>query len=34
MIKENIQNQLQEDKIYDQISMKEFADSFTGIKEK
>ena len=34
IIKEYIQNQLQEDKIYDQISMKEFVDPFTGIKEK
>ncbi len=34
VIKEYIQNQLQEDKIYDQISMKEFVDPFTGIKEK
>ena len=33
IIKEYIQNQLQEDKIYDQISMKEFVDPFTGKKE-
>ena len=30
IIREYIQNQLQEDKLYDQISMKEFVDSFTG----
>ncbi len=30
-IKEYIQNQLQEDKIYDQISLKEFVDPFTGV---
>ena len=30
VIKEYIQNQLQEDKLYDQISMKEFIDPFTG----
>ena len=34
IIKEYIQNQLQEDKLYDQISMKEFVDPFTGSKEK
>jgi putative transposase len=33
VIKEYIQHQLQEDKIYDQISMKEFVDPFTGNKE-
>ena len=33
IIKEYIQNQLQEDKIYDQISMKEFIDPFMGSKE-
>ena len=33
IIKEYIQNQLQEDKLYDQISMKEFIDPFTGSKE-
>ena len=33
IIKEYIQNQLQEDKLYDQISMKEFVDPFTGSKE-
>ena len=33
IIREYIQNQLQEDKLYDQISMKEFVDPFTGIKE-
>lgn len=32
VIREYIQNQLQEDKIYDQISMKEFVDPFTGNK--
>ena len=30
VIKEYIQNQLQEDKLYDQMSMKEFIDPFTG----
>lgn len=30
VIKEYIQNQLMEDKIYDQMSMKEFIDPFTG----
>lgn len=30
MIKEYIQNQLQEDKIYDQMSLKEFIGPFTG----
>ena len=34
IIKEYIQKQLQEDKLYDQISMKEFVDPFTGSKEK
>ena len=34
VIKEYIQNQLQEDKLYDQISMKEFIDPFTGSKLK
>ena len=34
IIREYIQNQLQEDKLYDQISMKEFVDPFTGSKEK
>ena len=29
-IKEYIQNQLQEDRLYDQMSMKEFIDPFTG----
>ena len=29
-ISENIQNQLQEDKLSDQMSMREFIDSFTG----
>ena len=29
-IREYIQNQLQEDKLYDQMSMKEFIDPFTG----
>ena len=33
IIREYIQNQLQEDKLYDQISMKEFVDPFTGSKE-
>ena len=33
IIREYIQNQLQEDKLYDQISMKEFIDPFTGSKE-
>ena len=28
--KEYIQNQLQEDKLYDQMSMREFIDPFTG----
>lgn len=32
VIREYIQNQLQEDKIYAQISMKEFVDPFTGNK--
>lgn len=32
VIRDYIQNQLQEDKIYDQISMKEFIDPFTGNK--
>lgn len=32
VIREYIQNQLQEDKIYDQISMKKFVDPFTGNK--
>ena len=32
VIREYIQNKLQEDKIYDQISMKEFVDPFTGNK--
>ena len=30
VIKEYIQNQLQEDKLYDQMSLKEFIDPFTG----
>ena len=30
VIKEYIQNQLQEDKLYDQMSMREFIDPFTG----
>ena len=30
VIREYIQNQLQEDKLYDQMSMKEFIDPFTG----
>ena len=30
VIRENIQTQLQEDKLYDQMSMKEFIDPFTG----
>lgn len=30
VIKEYIENQLQEDKLYDQMSMKEFIDPFTG----
>ena len=30
MIREYIQNQLQEDKLYDQMSLKEFIDPFTG----
>ena len=30
VIKEYIQNQLQEDKLYDQMSLKEFIDLFTG----
>ena len=30
VIREQIQNQLQEDKLYDQMSMKEFIDPFTG----
>lgn len=30
VIRENIQTQLQEDKLYDQMSMKEFKDPFTG----
>ena len=30
VIKEYIQNQLQEDKLYDQMSMNEFIDPFTG----
>ena len=30
IIKEYIENQLQEDKLYDQISIKEFVDPFTG----
>ena len=30
VIKEYIQNQLQEDKLYDQISLKEYIDPFTG----
>lgn len=30
IIRENIQTQLQEDKLYDQMSMKEFKDPFTG----
>ena len=30
VIKEYIQTQLQEDKLYDQMSMKEFIDLFTG----
>ena len=34
IIREYIQNQLQEDKLYDQISLKEFVDPFTGNKEK
>ena len=34
IIREYIQNQLQEDKLYDQISMKEFIDPFTGSKLK
>ena len=29
-IKEYIRNQLEEDKLYDQMSMKEFIDPFTG----
>ena len=29
-IREYIQNQLQEDKLYDQMSLKEFIDPFTG----
>ena len=33
IIREYIHNQLQEDKLYDQISMKEFVDPFTGSKE-
>ena len=33
IIKEYIQNQLQEDKLYDQITLKEFVDPFTGSKE-
>ena len=33
-IREYIQNQLQEDKLYDQMSMKEFIDPFTGEKVK
>ncbi len=33
IIREYIQNQLQEDKLYDQISLKEFVDPFTGNKE-
>ncbi|MCI8273677.1 MAG: IS200/IS605 family transposase [Clostridia bacterium] len=33
IIREYIQNQLQEDKLYDQISMKEYVDPFTGGKE-
>ena len=34
IIKEYIQNQIQEDKLYDQISLKEFIDPFTGSKLK
>lgn len=30
VIKEYIQNQLQEDKLYDQMSMRELIDPFTG----
>ena len=30
VIKEYIQNQSQEDKLYDQMSMREFIDPFTG----
>ncbi|MEG0277438.1 MAG: transposase, partial [Coprobacillus sp.] len=30
VIREYIQNQLHEDKLYDQMSMKEFIDPFTG----
>lgn len=33
-ISEYIRNQIQEDKLYDQISMKEFIDPFTGQKKK
>ena len=33
-IREYIQNQLQKDKLYDQMSMKEFIDPFTGEKVK
>ena len=33
-IREYIQNQLQEDELYDQMSMKEFIDPFTGEKVK
>ena len=33
-IREYIQNQLQEDKLYDQMSMKEFIDPFTREKVK
>lgn len=32
-IREYIQNQLQEDKLYDQLSMKEFIDPFKGSKK-
>ena len=30
VIREYIRNQLEEDKVYDQMSMKEFIDPFTG----
>ena len=33
-IAEYIKNQLKEDKMYDQISFKEYVDTFTGIKNK
>ena len=34
MIAENIRNQMQEDEMMDQVTMKEFVDPFTGCKNK